>query len=114
MVKPETSKHSGATGTRTVAVLMFLLWLGTFALVVSPQLHELFHKDAHCSTHNCLVTHVQKQSLLTGLAPVISVSSAPAVLCKSVEQHDFLPLLSYDYRLIPGRGPPSLQSIHCA
>jgi hypothetical protein len=114
MVKPETLERPCKFGTRAAAALMLLLWLGAFALVVSPELHEFFHKDCQSSDHNCLVTQIQQQSVLAGPAPVVIAPIAPPMVSAAVYQRDVLPLPSCDYRLTPSRAPPSTPVIHCA
>jgi len=84
---------------------MLVLWLGTFALAASPQLHRLLHQDAPGPNHQCLITQLQQQPLLAGVAVVSApamalgpmLSVAPAV-CQ------FSPVR--DCRLAPSRAPP--------
>ena len=92
---------------------MFVLWLGTFALTVSPQLHRWLHEDAGSSTHTCLVTQLRHYSLLAGFAPVVA---APVVLTQTatVAFPEVQVLPSGDYRLSPSRAPPLISSIPVA
>ena len=92
---------------------MFVLWLGTFALTVSPQLHRWLHEDADSPTHACLVTQLRQHLLLVGFAPVVA---APLVLTRiaSVEFPEVQFLPSGDYRLSPSRAPPLISSIPVA
>jgi hypothetical protein len=85
---------------------MLLLWLAVFALVVSPQLHEAFHKDSREASHNCLVTHVQHQSLLAGAVSVAFILAAPMMEANCPSYQDFLLPPTRDYLLIPSRDPP--------
>jgi hypothetical protein len=88
---------------------MLLLWIGTFALTVSPELHQLLHPDAQGSDHNCLITQLQQHTLLAGFAAIIAALPAPVVgtaVCRAEVQ--FVP--AFDYRLSPSRAPPFLFS----
>jgi hypothetical protein len=88
---------------------MLLLWLGTFALTVSPQLHHLLHPDSQAPDHNCLITQIQQHPLLAGFAAIAAPAPAPAVVtlvCSPEIQ--FLP--APDCRLSPSRAPPFLFS----
>lgn len=88
-------------------VAMLLLWLGTCAIEVSPELHQLVHKDAHAPGHHCLVTQLQQHSLLPGLAAALT-TAAPDVWSVLVIASDFQAPLSRDYRLSPSRAPPAV------
>jgi hypothetical protein len=100
-----TSRHPRWDGRVAVAGLMLLLWAGTFALTVSPELHHLLHPDAQGPHHNCLITQIQHQPLLAGFAvitaPVPTPVEVPAVRRAEAQ---FLP--TCDYRLSPSRAPP--------
>jgi len=88
---------------------MLLVWLGTVALTVSPELHHLLHQDAQGANHNCLITQIQQHPLLAGFAPIAAPAPAPvvvALVCSAEVQ--FLP--ARDYRVSPSRAPPSLLS----
>jgi hypothetical protein len=100
-----TARQSRWSGRAAVAGLMLLLWVGTFALVVSPQLHRLLHRDAQGPAHNCLITQIQHQQLLSGLAAVIAPVPGPAVPATDCRAEvEILP--AGDYRLSPSRAPP--------
>jgi hypothetical protein len=92
---------------------MLLLWLGTLALAVSPELHQLLHKDAKSSTHNCVVTQLSGGLVSAGSAPI--TAPLPPVSCAGlaapVESQDFL---SFEHRLSPSRAPPSASKLYCA
>ena len=90
-------------------LLMLLLWLATFALAASPQLHRLLHADSKKPNHHCLVTQLQHHPLLVGLVPVVSPVVAPSGLA-AICQPDFQFLPATDRRLAPSRGPPSVIS----
>ena len=103
-----TSKRQRA-GAVFAVVLMLLLWLATFALAASPQLHRLLHADSKNPNHHCLITQLQQHPLLAGLAPVaapVDSSSAITVNCRP----DFQILPATNCRLSPSRGPPSVIS----
>ena len=104
-----TSRHPRWGGRLAVAGVMLLLWVGTFALTVSPELHHLLHQDAQGPNHNCLITQIQQHPLVAGFAAITAPLPAPvvgAVVCRAEVQ--FVP--AYDYRLSPSRAPPSLFS----
>jgi|ERR1035441_3392396 hypothetical protein len=100
-----TSKHPRWGGRVAVAGLMLLLWVGTFALMVSPELHHLLHQDSQGLNHNCLITQIQQHPLLAGFtittAPTLGPVSVATVWRAEVQ---FLPTV--DYRLSPSRAPP--------
>ena len=99
------SKHPRWGGRLAVAGLMLLLWLGTFALTVSPELHRLLHQDAQGAEHNCLVTQLQQHSLLAGFAILAAPAPAPVLVALvSYPELQFVP--ACDYRLSPSRAPP--------
>ena len=104
-----TSQHPKWGGRYAAAALMLLLWLGTFALTVSPELHHLLHPDSQGPNHNCLITQIQQHSLLAGIAIIPAPAPVPAtvagVRCAEVQ---FLP--ASDRRLSPSRAPPLLFS----
>ena len=92
------------SGRSTFAVLLVGLVLLLNAMAAAPTLHELIHKDADESGHQCAVTlfaHGQVDSPVVEVAAVIPV--APV---------EFLPLTSVSVfialveTLPPGRGPP--------
>jgi hypothetical protein len=88
---------------------MLLVWLGTFALTVSPELHHLLHQDAQGPDHHCLITQIQQHPLLAGFAPIVAPAPVPvvvALVCSAEAQ--FLP--TRDYRFSPSRAPPFLLS----
>jgi hypothetical protein len=100
-----TSRHPCWGGKFAVAGLMLLLWVGTFALTVSPALHHLLHQDSQGPDHNCLITQIQQHPLLAGLAAITAPAPASVVVtvaCRTEAQ--FLP--ARDYRLSPSRAPP--------
>jgi hypothetical protein len=104
-----TSQHPKWGGRLAVAGLMLLLWLGTFALTVSPALHHLLHPDSQGPNHNCLITQIQQHPLLTGVAAIAApapVLVTAAAVCRAEVQ--FLP--ASDHRLSPSRAPPFLFS----
>jgi len=103
-----TSKHQRRAGISAV-ILMLLLWLGTFALAASPQLHRLLHQDAQSLNHHCLITQVQQYSALGDLPPVVA-PAAPIAGLESVCSAEFQLLPISDYRLSPSRGPPAFIS----
>jgi len=104
-----TSKRRRGSGKFAVVCLMLFLWLGTFALTVSPELHRLLHKDARSAHHQCLITQISQHSLLVTFAPVVAPAAPHAgmgPLCFAVTE--FFPTI--DYLLSPSRAPPSVTS----
>jgi hypothetical protein len=104
-----TSKHPRWGGRLAVAGVMLLLWIGTFALTVSPKLHHLLHQDAQGPDHNCLITQIQQHPLLAGFATITAPAPASVVVtvvCRAEVQ--FVP--ASDHRLSPSRAPPFLFS----
>jgi len=104
-----TSKRQRGVGRVAVVGLMLLLWLGTFALAASPQLHRLLHNDSQNLNHQCLITQLKQHSLLAG-SPIVLAPAAPPVDAASACSADpqFLP--TSDYRISPSRAPPSTLS----
>jgi len=92
-----------------VAGLMLLLWLSTFALAASPQLHHLFHRDAPSVSHQCLITQLQQHPLWVGFALPVAPAVAPAVVtlagCAQIQAFSHS-----DIRLSPSRAPPPVCS----
>jgi hypothetical protein len=104
-----TLKHPRAGGRLAVAGVMLALWLGTFALTVSPELHHLLHPDAQGPNHNCLITQIQQHPFLAGSVSI--TAPAPASVVVTVvwrAEVQFVP--ACDYRLSPSRAPPFLFS----
>jgi hypothetical protein len=100
-----TSKHPRWGGRLAVAGLMLLMWIGTVALTVSPELHHLLHQDSQGPEHNCLITQIQQHPLLAGFAVITAPTPAPIAVSevRSAEVQ-FLP--ASDHRLSPSRAPP--------
>jgi len=84
---------------------MLAFWLCLVALTASPELHRLVHQDAQSSTHHCLITQIQHQSLLAGFVPVL-VPAAPLADFGSARFFDGQSIPAVDYRLLPSRAPP--------
>jgi type II secretory pathway component PulM len=100
-----TSRHPRWGGKLAVAGVMLLLWVGTFALTVSPELHHLLHRDSQSPNHNCLVTQIQQHPLLAGVAAITAPVPAPAAVAAACPAEvQFHP--AFDYRLSPSRAPP--------
>jgi hypothetical protein len=101
-----TLKHQRG-GVRIAAGAILLLWLVTFALAASPQLHRLLHRDADSSDHKCLITQIQQQSFAAGIhptvAPIVLAAKTELVCCAEARF-----LSARDYRLSPSRAPPAV------
>jgi hypothetical protein len=88
-----------------MSMLLSALVLFSALIAVSPSLHQLLHQDANQSSHECIVTLMQKQQvcgnapapLFIGFASVISFS-APALERPALSQ--------VDYASAPSRAPP--------
>jgi len=91
-----------------------VLWLGVFllleAMVVFPGLHALIHADASDPDHECAVTlftHGQVHGA-DAAVPVLR----PEPVAAFIQPWREAVFVSRDVRLLPGRGPPSLPSLH--
>jgi hypothetical protein len=100
-----TTERKYLTAKLFAVWLMIVLWLGTFALSASPQLHFLLHQDANSPQHQCLITQIQQQLFVSGLA-AISVPAPSSVFSRvsSWVRSEFVP--SFDFRVALSRGPP--------
>jgi len=83
---------------------MLLLWLGTLALLTSPDLHNLLHKDSCEPDHLCLITKLLQHS--PALATITIAAPLPATLpgYLPVRLFEFVPIC--DLRLYHSRAPP--------
>jgi hypothetical protein len=90
---------------RVAASLMLVLWLGTVAAAISPQLHLIIHKDARATHHSCVVTQVQEDGILGGCDFIVVASpSVPlAQISLAFDSEHYSPR---DYRIAPSRAPP--------
>ena len=109
----DKAKRQRGTGEFAAVILMLMLWLGTAAIALSPELHQLLHKDAKSSTHNCVVTQLNRGSVLAGSAPVTAPLQTLSCIefPVAVESQNFS---STDYRLSPSRAPPSYPKLYLA
>jgi hypothetical protein len=104
-----TSNRRRNLGKFAAVWLMLALWLGTLALTVSPELHQLLHQDSQNLNHECFVTQLSKAS------SVLSNVAVPTLAPPWIELNlSFLSEPGYfslsDYRLSPSRAPPSVIS----
>src|SRR6185436_14575021 len=88
------------------AGLMFVLWLGTFALSSSSELHQLLHSDAQNPNHHCIVTQVKEHSFLSAIS-IVAVPVLPGVALPPIPCCEFQFLATHHYGLSPSRAPPS-------
>jgi len=86
---------------------MLLLWVGTFALTVSPELHHFLHPDSQAPNHNCLITQIRQHLLLVGYVAIAALIPAP-VEATAVCRADVQYVPDNDYRVSPSRAPPLL------
>ena len=107
-VKLGTTSNQRRNLARFAAVcLMLSLWLGTFALAVSPELHRLLHRDSHNIKHECFVTQLSKSSAIS--SPVAFTALTPPLIELSLSYLSEAGCFSVsDYRLCPSRAPPSI------
>jgi len=103
------SRRRRDIGKLAVTYSMLVLWLATFALAVSPELHRLLHQDAHNLNHQCLITQIKQQDLSASCAVVLQVP--PAIdgfgLASSLDEQF---VASFDFGVSLSRGPPSISS----
>jgi hypothetical protein len=105
-VKFWTPKHQRRAGKLAAVSLMLLLWVGTVALVSSPELHRLLHVDSQSPNHHCFISQLGKSSVLPGLPSL--ASPTPALTWIGLVRLSDLQYFSiFDYRLSPSRAPPS-------
>lgn len=85
-----------------------VVWLiFTSLLAASPTLHKHFHETADQTTHQCAVTLLQQQQVLSAEPVVTVVESDFAVLQPLLPQQvEFVS--QSDLRLLPTRGPPAV------
>ena len=101
------SMRQGHRSRIAAAFLMLALWLSLGAVVVSPKLHRLVHKDAQTSTHNCVVTQLQQHSVTGGLAPVLAPVLSDGWTLQPASP-ELQVAVSSDHRLSPSRAPPAV------
>jgi hypothetical protein len=101
-----TSNRRRNLGRFAAVCLMLSLWLGTFALTVSPELHRLLHQDSQNIKHECFVTQLSKGSVMSGYVAVPTI--APPLIDLGLSYLCEAPCFSVsDYSLSPSRAPPS-------
>jgi hypothetical protein len=82
-----------------------------FALQVvccSPTLHRWLHPNSTSPDHQCVIRLVS-QGQIDHAHPEVVLPTPPRNLVEVVCP-DFFVLLTVDYRLLPGRAPPSVSS----
>lgn len=84
---------------------MLILWLGLMVFIWSPVLHHALHKDSQESTHNCLITELEKGVLSADVVPVVQFER-PTTYFYLSSIHDSLDSREFDFRLPLTRGPP--------
>jgi hypothetical protein len=107
-VKEErTVRWLSAAGVKPrLACLLFGLFILLQAQAASASLHKLFHPAAGSQNHHCVVTLLsdgqveahQPDSALAASSVLIVDDASPQILL----------LIALDYRLLPGRAPPSV------
>ena len=97
------------TNVKKVFALLFLaLFFGLQALVASPVLHKCLHHDADQADHECAVTLLAHGNF--DLASDIPVLITPSSFVIEGIQAPVSPVLEVEYRLLPGRAPPSIRA----
>jgi hypothetical protein len=97
-------RHFKSRGQAVIVVLLVACVLLLNALAASPALHELLHKDADSSVHQCAVT-----MFLHGKVDSARVSVSPVVAMNAIEttpQILFSVFVSTTEGLPAGRAPP--------
>ena len=95
------------TNVKKVFALLFLaLFFGLQALVASPVLHKCLHHDADKADHECAVTLLAHGNC--EIASDIPVLITPSCFVIERIQAPVSLVLKVDYRLLPGRAPPSV------
>lgn len=85
--------------------VMTALFLLVLAASLSPEIHHLFHCDAHSSHHHCVATQIAAGQLVDSPAMVsLSAPVWPASLI--LRPGESLRLPARDVRLMPERAPP--------
>jgi hypothetical protein len=90
-----------------LSLLLVAVVLGSALMAASPALHKLLHNDANQSSHECVVTMLQKQQvsgdapapLLVGFTPLSTFAPAPSLATEWSQ---------FDYAAAPGRAPPAV------
>ena len=108
-----TSNRRRKLGRFAAVWLMLALWLGSFALTVSPELHRLLHHDSQSVKHECFVTQLSKGSAVSIQVAVPTLAPPWIELSLSFLSEPGCFSLS-DYRLSPSRAPPSVSKLYCA
>jgi hypothetical protein len=91
------------------AGFMLLLCVGLLALAASPELHHRLHKDAQSASHACVITQLEQQGLLSGIA-LVTAPLPDLVPSASFPNPELFVPSTRDYRLSPSRAPPVLLS----
>jgi hypothetical protein len=95
-----TSAGKGVASALGLAIFLFLQ-----TLAAAPVLHQLFHDNAGQPDHHCAVTLLAQGQI--DVAAVSIFAALPSSLLAEAPGHQSPILIAADYRLLPGRGPPS-------
>ena len=98
-------RHTKSGPLRACATLLASLVLLLGTLAVSPELHELIHKDASEPGHECGITvfaHGQVDSVSVDVAVI-----APPVICATISLNTVSVSSATIENLPFGRGPPA-------
>jgi hypothetical protein len=96
-------RTSAGKGVASALFLGLFLFLQTLA--AAPVLHQLIHDNAGQPDHHCAVTLLAQGQIDAAPASVF-VALPPFVLVEAPASQTPI-LIAADYRLLPGRAPPS-------
>jgi hypothetical protein len=106
-MRPDLSTRKTAM-QKAFSLLFLAVFLFLQTLAAAPVLHQHLHHDAGKADHHCVVTMLAHGRIHTPPTPVVAAAPTDFVLAPELAP-EFL-LVAVDYRLLPGRGPPSLLS----
>ena len=88
-----------------LAAFLILWILGSSLAAASPVLHRLVHDDAGQDSHQCAITLLEQQQLVTSDSSTVVVPGFAQ--CRNVGQQPHLDFVSsVDSRNFPSRAPP--------
>ena len=100
-----TARRSPRVSALAAVWLMVLLWLGSSALAASPQLHHWVHQDSDNPSHECFVTRLHQQPILT--ESLQTTLTAPTHCALGLPAYGVLtPVSSPEFHYSPSRAPP--------
>jgi hypothetical protein len=94
-----------SAGKSVASVLCLALFLFLQTLAAAPVLHQLFHDNAGQADHHCAVTLLAQGQI--DAAPASDFFALPPPILVEAPASQTPILIAADYRLLPGRAPPS-------